>query len=125
MERNNNLKWLCFLGLPDDYPIWSTRFQVFAQTKGLFDTLTGYERPPNPPRRLGDQPSDEERKEQAEHPSEPLLNAMVLNGLPERYEHFVVQESLNATGSFVELRTIVVEVGADQVGGVGDPHVLR
>ena len=37
--------------------------------------------------------------------SEPLLNAMVLSGLPERYEHFVVQESFNPAGSFVELRT--------------------
>ena len=34
-----------------------------------------------------------------------LLNAMVLNGLPERYEHFVVQESFNPAGSFLELRT--------------------
>ena len=40
-----------------------------------------------------------------EHLSEPLLNAMVLNGLPERYEQFVVQESFNPAGSFVELRT--------------------
>ena len=39
------------------------------------------------------------------HLSKPLLNAMVLNGLPERYEHFVVQESFNPAGSFVELRT--------------------
>ena len=30
---------------------------------------------------------------------------MVPNGLPERYEHFVVQESFNPAGSFVELRT--------------------
>ena len=30
---------------------------------------------------------------------------MVLNGLPERYEDFVVQESFNPAGSFVELRT--------------------
>ena len=40
-----------------------------------------------------------------EHLSEPLLNAMVLNGLSERYEHFVVQENLSPAGSFVELRT--------------------
>ena len=40
-----------------------------------------------------------------EHLPEPSLNAMVLNGLPERYEHFVVQESFNPAGSFVELRT--------------------
>ena len=46
------------------------------------------------------------RLEQAEeHLSEPLLNAMVHNGLPERYERFVVQESFNPAGSFVELRT--------------------
>ena len=37
--------------------------------------------------------------------SEPLLNAMVLNGLPEDYEHFVVQESSNPAGSFIELQT--------------------
>ena len=30
---------------------------------------------------------------------------MVLNRLPERYEHFVVQENFNPAGSFVELRT--------------------
>ena len=46
------------------------------------------------------------RLEQAgEHLSEPLLNAMVLNGLPERYEHLVEQVSFNPAGSFVELRT--------------------
>ena len=46
------------------------------------------------------------RLEQAgKHLSEPLLNAMVLNGLPERYEHFVVLESFNPAGSFVEHRT--------------------
>ena len=30
---------------------------------------------------------------------------MVLNNLPESYEHFVVQESFNPAGSFIELRT--------------------
>ena len=40
-----------------------------------------------------------------EHLSEPLLKPMVLNGLPERYEHFVVQESFNSADSLVELRT--------------------
>ena len=46
------------------------------------------------------------RLEQAgEHLSERLLNAMVLNGLPEQSEHFVVQESFNPACSFVELRT--------------------
>ena len=36
--------------------------------------------------------------------SETLFNAMILNGLPQRYEHFVVQESFNPAESFVELR---------------------
>ena len=36
--------------------------------------------------------------------SETLFNAMVLNGLPQRYEHFVVQESFNPAENFVELR---------------------
>ena len=44
-------------------------------------------------------------EKEGEHLSEPLLNVMVLNGLPERYEHFVVKESFNPAGSFVELRT--------------------
>ena len=30
---------------------------------------------------------------------------MILNGLPERYEYFVVQESFNHAGNFVELRS--------------------
>ena len=46
------------------------------------------------------------RLEQAgEQLSEPLLNAMVHNGLPQCYEHFVVQESVKTTGRFVDLRT--------------------
>ena len=39
-----------------------------------------------------------------EHLSEHLLNAVGLNGLPEPYEHFVVQKSFNPADSFVELR---------------------
>ena len=34
-----------------------------------------------------------------------LFNAMVLNGLPEHYEAFVIQESFNPTDSFAVLRT--------------------
>ena len=49
------------------------------------------------------------RLEQArEHLWEPLLNAMVLNGLPEWFEHFVVQENFIPAGSFVELRKKLV-----------------
>ena len=58
---SNNLKWLCFSGLTEDYPIWCTRFQAFAKTKGLFDTLTGDDRPPAQPARLGNDASDESR----------------------------------------------------------------
>ena len=36
--------------------------------------------------------------------SETLFNAKVLNGLPQRYEHFVVQENFNPAENFVELR---------------------
>ena len=192
------MKWLCFSGLSDGYPIWSTRFQAFFQTKGRFETLTGDDVPPNPPLPLPDGASDEQRVahdaateaymkavidiqkrhntlwcylamvldstslmlirhdrvdhnglgdgrkawvllqqrfrsdetvtvvsmmrqlarlqlkedealhnyfiraqelstslEQREIISQPLLNAMGLNGLPEHYEHFVVQESFN------------------------------
>ena len=37
---NNSLKWMTFSGLAEDYPTWSNRFSAFAQTKGLFETLT-------------------------------------------------------------------------------------
>ena len=53
--------WLCFSGLSDEYPVWSTRFQAFSQTNGLFETLTGDDVPPNPPGRLPDGASDEQR----------------------------------------------------------------
>ena len=189
-------------GTPDSY-------LAFAQTKGFFDTLTGDDCPPNPPGRVGNHLTDEERgaddspeaayrktlddiekrkstlrcylamvldsnslmlirqecvdqkglgdghkewwffqgrfcsnetvtvvslmrklahlqlkedealhnyfiwaerlsarlEQAAEHLSEPLLHAMVLNGLPERYQHFAMQERFNPAGSFVELRT--------------------
>ena len=46
------------------------------------------------------------RLEQAGEPlSEAIINAIVLYRLPERYEHFVVPESCNPAGSFVELGT--------------------
>ena len=37
---NNSLIWMTFSGLAEVYPTWSTRFSAFAQTKGLFKTLT-------------------------------------------------------------------------------------
>ena len=37
---NNSLKWMTFSGLAEDYPTWRSRFSAFAQTKGLFETLT-------------------------------------------------------------------------------------
>ena len=36
--------------------------------------------------------------------SETLFNALVLNGLPMRYESFVIQESFNPAANFTELR---------------------
>ena len=33
------------------------------------------------------------------------FNALVVNGLPEKYEHFIVQESFNPAANFTELRT--------------------
>ena len=36
--------------------------------------------------------------------SETLFNAMILNGLPQRFEVFVIQESFNPAGTFTELR---------------------
>ena len=38
--------------------------------------------------------------------SETLSNALVINGLPEKYEHYVVQESFNPASIFTELRKL-------------------
>ena len=43
--------------------------------------------------------------EAGEKISETLFNALVINGLPEKYEHFIVQESFNPAENFTELRT--------------------
>ena len=58
---SNNPKWLCFSSLTEDEPTWCTRFQAFAQTKGLFDTLTGDDRLPAQSVRLGNDATDEAR----------------------------------------------------------------
>ena len=42
-------------------------------------------------------------KHAKEHLSEPLQKAMIFNGLPECYEHFVVHESFNPASSFAEI----------------------
>ena len=44
-------------------------------------------------------------KESGEKLSETLFNALVLSGLPERYEQFVVQEGFNPAEDFTELKT--------------------
>ena len=43
--------------------------------------------------------------EAGENISETLFNALVINGLPEKYEHFIVQQSFNPAANFTELRT--------------------
>ena len=43
--------------------------------------------------------------EAGEKISETLFNALISNGLPDKYEHFVVQESFNPASTFTELRT--------------------
>ena len=43
--------------------------------------------------------------EAGENISETLFYAPVINGLPEKYEHFIVQESFNPAANFTELRT--------------------
>ena len=44
-------------------------------------------------------------QEAGEAVSQTLFNALVLNGLPMRYESFVIQESFNPALNFTELRT--------------------
>ncbi len=40
---SHTVKWLCFTGLVEDYPAWSTKFMAFMQTKGLYKSLLGKE----------------------------------------------------------------------------------
>ena len=42
--------------------------------------------------------------------SNPICNAMILNGLPEQFKHFVVQEILNTAGFFTELRMRLISL---------------
>ena len=43
--------------------------------------------------------------EAGENISETLFKSLVIHGLPEKYEHFIVQESFNPAANFTELRT--------------------
>ena len=43
--------------------------------------------------------------EAGDNMTETFFNTLVINGLPERYEHFVVQKSFNPASTFTELRT--------------------
>ena len=43
---------MCFSGQTEDYPIWSTRFAAFAQTKGWYETLVDSEQVPTRPAAL-------------------------------------------------------------------------
>ena len=43
--------------------------------------------------------------EAGEKISETLFNALVVNGLPGKYEHFIEQESFSPAANFTELRT--------------------
>ena len=45
---NQIMKWLCFSGLVEDYPAWSTKFTALMQTKGLYKALLGNEVIPDP-----------------------------------------------------------------------------
>ena len=51
--------------------------------------------------------------------SEPLFNAMILNGLPERFQHFVVQENFNPAASFSELRIRLINYEKTRAGREG------
>ena len=53
--------------------------------------------------------------EAGEKISETLFNALVVNGLPEKYEHFVVQESVNPAANFTELQTHLLNYGDGRI----------
>ena len=92
-------------GFGDGHKAWGLLQKKFRSNETVTGSLVA-ERRQGTPRLFHKNPRALQSLEQAgEHLSEPLLNAMVLNGLPERYEHFVVQESFNPAGSIVELRT--------------------
>jgi hypothetical protein len=206
---SQTIKWLVFDGKAENYPVWSTKFSAYMQTKGLYKALLGKEIEPEEITPLAEDASDEQiaareaqvqqrnkqieeikernntvwchialaldnnsllyirhdclssdgdgdgakawrllqqRYSNVEKPtvvslvrqisrlqlneneklseyfiraqelmsrlteagekiSETLFNALVINGLPEKYEHFVVQESFNPAANFTELRT--------------------
>ena len=60
---NNSLKWMTFSGLAEDYPTWSTHFSAFAQTKGLFETLTDTVELPDRPAPLREDANDAQTRE--------------------------------------------------------------
>ena len=49
---------MTFSRLAEDYPTWSTRFSAFAQTKGLFETLTDTAELPDRPAPLREDAND-------------------------------------------------------------------
>ena len=115
----NTVKWLCFSGAAEDYPAWSTKFIAFMQTKGLYKSLVAKEIIPQEIAPLGTDASEEQTAQRnaqvqqrnkeiediKERNNTVVINALVINGLPEKYEHFVVQESFNPASTFTELRT--------------------
>ena len=54
-----------------------------------------------------------------------IFNALILNGLPEQYEHFIVQESFNPSGDYTELRKRLLNysIGKRQRLGQSEGHV--
>jgi hypothetical protein len=36
---SHTIKWLCFTGLAEDYPAWSTKFMAYMQRKDLYKSL--------------------------------------------------------------------------------------
>ena len=60
---NNSLKWMTFSGSAEDYPTCSTLFSAFAQTKGLFETLTDTVELPDRPAPLREDANDAHTRE--------------------------------------------------------------
>ena len=63
---NNSLKLMAFSGLAEDYPTWSTRFSTFAQTYGLFKTLTDTVELPDRPTPLREDTNNAQMREQTQ-----------------------------------------------------------
>ena len=57
---SQTIKWLVFDGKAENYPVWSTKFSAYMQTKGLYKALLRKESEPEEIAPLAEDASDEQ-----------------------------------------------------------------